>query len=333
MLTRPPDLSDAAVADALATGWDLRTNEIEYAPVGFGSHHWRAIAGNRRWFVTVDDLDARQRVATDTRDDAAARLSAALGTARSLRDSGLNFVIAPLLTGAGDVVHRINDRYVLALYEHIEGATLDWGTYASRSDRLAILDVLISLHAAPTTALDCALVDDFVIPGREQLQTALDRRDCVWGPGPLAHKAKELLQQNFNALAIAFARYDDLVRTVTETPERFVITHGEPHRGNTINTTEGVVLIDWDTGLLAPPERDLWMLLDEDPSIAVDYTIRTRVGVDPSAVQLYRLWWDLCEVSLYTAEFRAAHNDTEDIRKAWGELRHYLDPQRWWRQD
>ncbi|MPZ79263.1 MAG: phosphotransferase [Actinophytocola sp.] len=45
--------------------------------------------------------------------------------------------------------------------------------------------------------------------------------------------------------------------------------HGEPHRGNTITTPNGVVLIDWDTTLIAAPERDLWALVGEDPRLSM----------------------------------------------------------------
>jgi thiamine kinase-like enzyme len=108
-----------------------------------------------------------------------------------------------------------------------------------------------------------------------------------------------------------------------------VLTHGEPHRANTINTAEGVVLIDWDTALLAPPERDLWPLIDEEPQIADDYHQRTGIAVDDTAVQLYRLRWDLCEISLYLAQFRAPHQDNHDTRVAWDGLLTHLDPRRW----
>ena len=89
------------------------------------------------------------------------------------------------------------------------------------------------------------------------------------------------------------------------------------------------MLIDWDTVLLAPPERDLWALIDEEPQIARDYTRRTGVEVDEAAIELYRLWWDLCGISLYVALFRAQHRDTEDCGVAWDGLQRYLDPQRW----
>jgi len=39
MFTRPEGLTDDDVRAALAEGWDLQAAEVEYAPVGFGSHH------------------------------------------------------------------------------------------------------------------------------------------------------------------------------------------------------------------------------------------------------------------------------------------------------
>jgi hypothetical protein len=44
----------------------------------------------------------------------------------------------------------------------------------------------------------------------------------------------------------------------------------------------------------------------------------------PDLLELYRLRWDLTEVSLYIALFRAPHSDTADTRVAWDGLSHSL---------
>ena len=44
----------------------------------------------------------------------------------------------------------------------------------------------------------------------------------------------------------------------------------------------------------------------------------------PELLELYRLRWDLTEISLYVALFRAPHTDTADTRTAWNGLRHSL---------
>ena len=111
-------------------------------------------------------------------------------------------------------------------------------------------------------------------------------------------------------------------------PERMVLTHGEPHRGNTITTASGVVLIDWDTALLAPPERDLWAMADEEPSILDEYEEMTGRRPDATALDCYRLWWTLTEISLFVDQLRRPHGDDDDTRVAWSALTRYLDPRR-----
>ena len=131
-------------------------------------------------------------------------------------------------------------------------------------------------------------------------------------------------------LASAFARFDRLVTVATERRSGWVVTHGEPHRANTIDTADrGVVLIDWDTVLVAPPERDLWALIGEDEGIAHEYTNLTGQVVDGIMIDLYRLSWDLTEVCLYAADFLAPHERTADTEVAWESFQQYLDPSRW----
>lgn len=329
MFTRPDNLTDADIVRCVAGGWGVTVSAAEWVPVGFGSHHWRVTGDRKRWFVSVDDLDARRRDESETRPDALRGLAAALAVARSLRDTGLDFVVAPMPTLSGDIVHQVDDRYIAALYEFVDGESHAWSPYPTRADRLAVLDRIVAVHTTPTTRAPMAIRDDFAIPGRGELDQLLAGDDSPWGPGPYAEPARALLHDHRDALLRVLARYDDLAADVMTRPERMVITHGEPHRGNTINTTDGVVLIDWDTALLAPPERDLWMLIDEDAQITADYIGRTGTELDDTAMRLYRLWWDLCEISLFTAEFRAPHTDTEDTRVAWAALARFLDPARW----
>ncbi len=327
MLTRPDDLDDDTVAAAVAAGWGIAATEIEYVALGFGSHHWRVTSGRDRWFVNVDDLDARRPDASDTRAAAARRLTTALTMARSLRDTGLDFVVAPLPTRDCQLLYPVKDRYVAALYEHVEGETYDWGTPSDRAERLGVLDRIVAIHEARIAG--ASAVETFVLPQRETLDIALGEPNQPWGPGPYAEQARALARDHRAALTQALARYDRLVEDSANRGSALVPTHGEPHRGNRIKTPDGIVLVDWDTALLAPPERDLWMLIDEEPQIAADYRERTGVAPDDSALALYRLRWDLCEICLFVAGFRAPHGDTEDNRLAWTALSRCLDPSRW----
>ena len=109
-----------------------------------------------------------------------------------------------------------------------------------------------------------------------------------------------------------------------------VLTHGEPHVENVMLTANGFVLIDWDTTMIAPPERDLWMLEPGDGSLAAAYERARGVAVLSSMLDLYRLQWDLAEIAIYTAEFRHPHAESGDTREAWKNLSLSLDPARRW---
>ena len=80
VFTKPDDLDAETIAAALATRWAFAPIELVYQPVGFGSHHWRAVAptGDTR-FLSVDDLRSNL-VSTPggTTDAAFARLQRAL---------------------------------------------------------------------------------------------------------------------------------------------------------------------------------------------------------------------------------------------------------------
>ena len=329
MFTRPEDLPDAAVAEALMRGWGLAVDDIAYAAVGFGSHHWNVIVDDIKWFVTADDLDARTQHAGDTRTQVRQRLASALSTASALHQRGCSYVVAPTSSRTGSVLEDIDDRYVVAVYPHVDGRTGSYGCYETQAERFAVVDRLVEIHAAGDSVKSTAGTDDFGIPSRDRLSTALAEASSPWSTGPFAERTRSLLSRHADSLTSALNTYDDLVAMVRGRSDDPVVTHGEPHRGNVIFTTAGASLIDWDTALLAPCERDLWLLIDEDSETAAYYTSKSGRSLNNDALRLYRLWWDLCEVSLYVTEFHARHVATADTETAWQGLQEHLNPSRW----
>ena len=183
--------------------------------------------------------------------------------------------------------------------------------------------------AQPTSCRRFASTETFSIARRAALFAACAQLQDTWEFGPFADPARRLLARHADAVARAFDTYDALAAEVSSQPERFVLTHGEPHAANTITTDRGVVLVDWDTALIAPPERDLWDLVDEEPSVVAQYEALTGIRVDQDAIELYRLAWDLSEIAVYISDFRQPHERTEDMSETWQNLQHYLDPARW----
>jgi spectinomycin phosphotransferase len=318
VLAEPSDLDRAELANALERHWPLHSPELEYLPVGFGSHHWRAVdAAGVQHFVTVDDLDAGFQASPDS-DVAFAALERAFKTAAFLRDeAALEFVVAPLPDKEGAVIRRLSSRYSVTVSPLVAGEASQWGPWESAADRRAMGVVLARLHA--TTALIPAGLprrEDFAIPSRAVLTEALADLDDVWGSGPYAELTRRLLAETRGELERRLNEYDELVAEVRASSEPWVITHGEPHRANVIRAPDGsMLLVDWDTTLLAPRERDLRMVLDDDLN---DPTLDRRV------IELYRRWWDLADTAIYVALFRQPHERDANTDASWENLTHYL---------
>jgi hypothetical protein len=335
MLTRPDQLSDAALARALGAGWGITPATMAYRAVGYGSHHWEVTAGrDLRWFVTVDDLPARLRSSADTLDAAYGRLCSALRTARAIYEAGALFVVAPVRTAGGDVVRRIgatpitpdpaapaappgSEPYAIAVYPYVDGRARQFGDTWSAADRRALLTLIAAVHAAPADACRGALADDFLLPGGGALSHALDNLTIRWDSGPYGEPARQLLAAHAAELTHLLDRRDRLAARARRRPDRMVPTHGEPHPGNFIRAGSRWMLVDWDTLLIAPPERDLWLLDPGDGSIADAYRRATGRAVVPAMLDLYRLTWELSDLASSVTRFRQGHADTAEDRKDW----------------
>lgn len=325
MLTPPDGLSEGTLKSALARGWDADVASMAYQAVGFGSHHWDLLdAAGARWFVTVDELETKQRSLDEPLAAAFGRLRASLAAARDLRDCGAAFVVAPVPARDGEPLVRLNDRLTVALYPFVDGQSFTWGEFAAPAQRRGMLDLIVGVHTAPAAARRHAAEDDFTVLHRDELELALDSgpdaadvADC----GPYARPAAHLVAGNAVGLRRMLSRYDRLAAAARSRPSGLVLTHGEPHPGNVMLTASGWVLIDWDTVLVAPPERDLWSLDPGDGSVLRGYAAATGVTPRRSLLELYRIRWDLADIAVTVSRFRRPHPGSEDDDKSWDGLR------------
>ena len=304
----PSDLETDAVIIAVADGWAFAADTVEYRAVGAGSYHWIAAdsAGTRR-FVTADDLD-QKRWLGETRDAARQALGRAFGTATALRDRGLEFVVAPIPTLAGEPLHPIGERHTVALFPFVDGQAGRFGQYEAGA-RAAVVSMLAGVHRADPAATG-ALGVGLEIAGRPRLEAGLGDVDETWSGGPLSEPARRVFASHAADVAALLAVADRLAAAVEERGRPWVITHGEPHAGNVMRTGATHVLVDWDTAAIAPRERDLWMLADEPDDLAA-YGELTGEEVDRDALDFFRLTWDLKDLAEYLNVLRSPHDENE----------------------
>jgi spectinomycin phosphotransferase len=296
VLAAPSGFDVGALDDLLRSSWSIGAPSLEYAPLGFGSHHWLTDAH----FVTVDRVDGR--------DD----LGAALRTAQSLRDdAGLSFVVAPIAADDGRLLVPLGDEWLVHVYRRLE--VVDDTSFGPH-DSPEVIDLVAAVHEATAVAGVHARRETFAVDDRDDLDEALASLGEAWDTGPYGDRARLLLAEREADVRRLLDAYDALVAAVPA--DGWVVTHGEPHRGNVFRTTEGWAMVDWDTALVAPPERDHWSL-------------GGAVG-DEDRMRLYRMKWDLNDIGVCTGVFLDDHDGDANDDLTWSSLGHATDVRRRW---
>jgi len=321
MLNPPDGLRADMLTTALADGWGLDVVSLGYLALGFGSHHWEVgDARGTRWFATADELAARRRSRSEPLDQVFGRLSASLAIPVALSDLGRTFAVAPIPDARGEPLRRLTDDFSLALYPFIDGQSFRWGEFRTMEHRRGLLDMITSVHTAPAAASERAITDDLSILFRDELDAAVDGVPAAPDNGPYGRKAAELVAAHRDQLRRLLASYDALAMRVRSGTKRLVLTHGEPHAGNTMRSERGWLLIDWDTALISHPERDLFTLDAGDGTMLEAYRQATGTVPRPEALELFRMRWDITDIALSVGQFRARHQGDANEAKSFNRL-------------
>lgn len=281
VFTPPTHVTDAEVLDAVRQHWETSSALVAYVPAGFGAHHWRV--GDL--FVTLDGTGPRHTAAT---------LEATYAAAAALAAGGLEFVLAPMPSDGGTCTVPLAGG-LLSVTPWLD---------APRAERPADRGLLDRLHAA---APPSGLRRWRPLVGTGLADELASRTARRWDSGPHGEAARVAIRTGLDALARWTALYHRLASGAD--PGTWVATHGEPHERNLLASTRGPVLVDWESLMLAPRERDL--------------RAAGHPG-NPAMLEMFDLEWRLDEVAQYATWFEQPHGDSEDDRTALGGLRHEL---------
>jgi spectinomycin phosphotransferase len=314
--TLPDDFDASVLPEVLADGWGFDVAAADYAPLGAGSYHWvvRDRAGTRG-FVTVDDLDHKAWLG-DEREVVFDGLRRVFGTALALSDGGLDFVVAPIAARDGGTVRRVAPRYAAALFPFVDGESSEWGRHEAPEERAILVSLLAKLHRATPAVTSVARTVGLDLPGRQHLEAGLRELNVPWSGGAFSEPAREALARHAADVTELIGLADRLAAAVAGRGNPWVITHGEPHSGNFMRRGTTRLLVDWDTVALAPPERDLWMVVESAEDAAI-YANATGRQVDEEALSFFRLTWDLKDLAEYLSALRSPHRESEDTQRAY----------------
>ncbi len=240
-----PDIPDSAISTCLQTDYGL-TAELTFLPIGADRHsavYRAATAGSATYFVKLRSGDFNEMT---------------IRMPKLLHDAGIAQVIAPLATLSGTLWTAVGD-FMLAVFPFIEGrdayevAMLDrhWVEFGQ---------ALQGIHAAvlPPEIVARMQRETYTPHYREAVRRFLQTTAETTYDDPVAAGLSALLQRQHDTIITLVNRAEALAATLQAPSPPFVLCHADIHAGNILIDNSGrLYIVDWDTLIFAPKERDL----------------------------------------------------------------------------
>ena len=279
-----PNLEDEKIVACLWNDYGLRAEEVAFLPLGADKDTavYRVIGDN----ATPYFLKLRRGAFNEM----------TVVVPGLLRDQGSEHVIAPLLTHSRQLWAAL-DEYKVILFPYVEGQNaFDAGL--SDHHLVELGQTLKSLH---TTALPPRLAnqierESFSPHWRaavKQLQVQIEQQTF---PDPVAAELAEFLRTKRVVVSELVNSAERLAAVLQSRALPYVLCHADIHVWNILIDTQGrLYIVDWDTLILAPRERDLMFIGGglmrhghTNHEEALFYEGYGQVQIDPVALAYYR---------------------------------------------
>jgi spectinomycin phosphotransferase len=309
-----PELEDEKIIFCLKTEYGLLVTQLAFLPWGLdlNAAAYRVIAdGETAYFLKL-----RRETAFD-------ETSVALPC--FLHAQGISQIIAPLTTQAGQRCGNL-DGFKVILYPFVEGRD---GYEANLSDRQwhDLGAVLRSLHAArlPPSLLRCLPQEAYPPQWRQSVRNCLGQVESQVGDDPIAAGLAAFLNGKRGEILDLVGRADRLAEALQSRLPDWVVCHSDIHAGNLLVSADGALyLVDWDSPILAPKERDLMSIggglmgnkRPPEEEEALFYQGYGRTQIDSTALAYYRYERIIEDIAVYCQQIFSTCQGSEDRERA-----------------
>jgi len=285
-----PKVPDKRIVAGLESAYGISVRAIEFLPIGndAAAASFRVRGEQRAFFLKL-------RKGSPNR--------ASLTVPHHLRLSGIDSVVAPLVTISGALFAEL-DEYSLILYPWIEGESKQGKSLSQRQWREwgAIMRAIhrTCLSGELKAQLPQEQYGKRWLSRLEKVERALER---IQQPHVFANELATLWRQKAAKIEEARGRYLSLGSRLEARGHEHVICHADIHPANIMVDDAGAIhIVDWDEVMLAPKERDLmFFIIDGHPNDAVAAFMDGygECKVDKIGLAYYRYDWVLQEFCDY----------------------------------
>ena len=282
-----PGLDHDRISACLTAHYALDVTEIAYLPIGYDLNAFVykvMTTGDESYFLKI-----RCGPVNET----------ALVVPRALLDRGIPNILAPLPTQTADLWCALDDpgEFTVVLYPFIEGENAMIAGM-SGDQWQAFGTTLNSVHRSGLEAEFRHLLpsETFAIPSAALVERV--GAVAAFGPEemPIAARFAEFWCANQEKIDQTLARARELGRSLQAKRFDHVLCHTDIHAANILVADSGeIYLIDWDGPMIAPRERDLFLVVGSRVARRVGTHEEDRffagygpVEIDPGALIYYR---------------------------------------------
>jgi spectinomycin phosphotransferase len=276
-----PDLKDKEIIACLRDAYGLDIATVSFLPLGadFNTAVYRVTTTDGTYYF----LKLRS----------GKFLEASVSVPKYLVDLGIKQVIPPLATKTGPLWANL-EPFKAILYPYVEGRN---GVEAKLSDQqwAQFGEAIKKLHStdSPASITKDVSRETFSSKWRETVKASLMHIDNEVFEEPVAVKMALFLKSKRCEILKLVERAEELALAIQKQPIDYVLCHADMHGWNLIVDKEALYIVDWDTPIFAPKERDLMFIgagiwdsgltPDEEESLFYQGYGQTKINQDAMA--------------------------------------------------
>ncbi|HLV36805.1 MAG TPA: aminoglycoside phosphotransferase family protein [Spirillospora sp.] len=318
-----PNLPDSRIVDCLRTDYGLDAVRLSFLPLGADRDTavYRAVTGDATpYFVKLrrGDFDETTVIVP-----------------RLLGDLGIRQIIAPLFTRSNRLWASL-DPFRLTVSPYVDGLN---GYEVELHDHhwVDFGRALKAVHTAvmPSTVIERIPRENYSAQWRERVRHFQALIDTTTFSDPVAAELAAFLRRQHRIVSELVSRAERLASFLQTRSLPFILCHADIHAGNILIDTSGqLYIVDWDTLILAPKERDLMYVggglfggrRSPQEEEALFYQGYGQVAVDPVALAYYRYERIVQDIAAYCEQILLTDEGGADRQEGLRQLTGQFEP-------
>ena len=313
-----PNLRDERIISCLRNEYRLGVDKISFLPLGADQNTavYRATADDgREYFVKLRQGDVDETIVT---------------VPNYLSRIGITQVIPTLTTRTGQFWTDLAPFKVI-LYPYVEGQN-GFAGKMTEGQWIEFGGSLQRFHSAvvPSGITSGIRREDFSPEWREITNSHLTHIDKKTFADPVAAElAAFLLNKRADTLDLV-KRAERLAQALQKQPPEFILCHGDIHGWNLlIDVNGGLYMVDWDTLIFAPKERDLMFVggglgdsgYTPQEEEAMFYQGYGQTNINQIAIAYYRYERIIEDIAVYCDQILLSEEGGKDRKQSLGYLK------------